>query len=66
MAQPQITSSTSAVSNFTRSATARMTAAERSMGCTEASAPSFLPRATALRAALTITTSFFMGRVSVM
>ena len=40
-----------------RSMAAFMTADDRSTGCTPASAPSALPRATALRAALTITTS---------
>jgi hypothetical protein len=66
MAQPQITSSIMDASNFTRSATAFITVALRSTGCTEASDPSFLPRATALRAALTITTSIAIVSVSVM
>ena len=58
IAQPHSTSSTSAGSKFTRCTTALSTSADRSTGCTVASPPSFLPRATAVRTALTMTASF--------
>ncbi len=56
-AHPQTTSSRCAGSRSMRSTAARITTAERSTGCKVARAPSFLPRATAVRTALTITAS---------